>query len=90
MRYSAASSARARPRRFTATCTDIAVILNVNAACPAAVLDGVITEAVNSASRLYRLDTSIFKKECFNMGEQPCLPSCGVLRNLIRSHRSRS
>ena len=57
------------PRSFERPCTDIAVVLNANAACPAAVLDETITEAVKAVSRLYQLDLTVFRKECFNLGE---------------------
>ena len=56
-------------RPFTRPCTDIAVVLNANAACPSAVLDEVIRTAVEKASQLYQLELSLFKKECFNLGE---------------------
>ncbi len=56
-------------RRFAAPCTDIAVVLNASAVCPAAALDEIVMGAVNAASRLYQLDLNIFKKEFFNLGE---------------------
>ena len=56
-------------RCFEKPCTDIAVVLNANAACPADVLDETIREAVKAVSRLYQLDLTVFKKECFNLGE---------------------
>ena len=56
-------------RRFENPCIDIAVVLNANAACPAAILDEIIQEAVNATSRLYQLELRLFKKECFNLGE---------------------
>ena len=56
-------------RRFERPCTEIAVVLNANAACPAARLDGIITEAVNAMSERYQLELMIFKKEFFNLGE---------------------
>ena len=56
-------------RRFARPCTDVAVILNANAACPAAVLDGVIRSAVEETSDRYQLELRYFKKECFNLGE---------------------
>ena len=54
--------------RFSRPCTDLAVILNANAACPADTLDRVMMDAVNVASRLYQLELMIFKKDCFNLG----------------------
>ena len=56
-------------RRFENPCTDIAVVLNANAACPAVVLDEIIQEAVKATSHLYQLELRFFKKECFNLGE---------------------
>ena len=56
-------------RRFERPCTEIAVVLNANAACPAARLDEIIMGAVKAASRLYQLELMIFKKDCFNLGE---------------------
>ena len=56
-------------RRFARPCTDVAVILNANAACPAAVLDGVIRSVVEETSDRYQLELRYFKKECFNLGE---------------------
>ena len=56
-------------RRFARPCTDVAVILNANAACPAAALDGVIRSAVEETSDRYQLELRYFKKECFNLGE---------------------
>ena len=56
-------------RRFERPCTDIAVVLNANAACPADELDEIIMGATKAASQLYQLDYKFFKKECFNLGE---------------------
>ena len=56
-------------RRFERPCTDIAVVLNANAACPAGALDGIMMEAVTAISRRYQLDWMIFKKDYFNLGE---------------------
>ena len=56
-------------RRFERPCTAVAVVLNANASCPAAELDGIITEAVDAVSRKYRLELLIFKKDFFNLGE---------------------
>ena len=56
-------------RRFARPCTDVAVILNANAACTASVLDGVIRSAVEETSDRYQLELRYFKKECFNLGE---------------------
>ena len=56
-------------RRFERPCTEIAVILNANAACPAARLDEIISETVKSVSSRYQLELIVFKKEFFNLGE---------------------
>lgn len=56
-------------RYFEHPCTDIAVILNANAVCPAAGLDRIIWEAVKAASSRSQLDLTVFRKECFNLGE---------------------
>lgn len=57
-------------RRFRNPCTDIAVVLNANAACPAKVLDEIILSAAKAASQTYQLEIRLFKKECFNLGEE--------------------
>ncbi len=56
-------------RRFKAPCTDVAVVLNANAACPAEQLEEIVWKAVKEISRRYQLELRIFKKECFNLGE---------------------
>ena len=56
-------------RRFQRPCTDIAVVLNANAACPAKELDEIILGAAKAASQMYQLEIKLFKKECFNLGE---------------------
>ncbi len=56
-------------RRFERPCTEIAVVLNANAACPAGILDEIIPGAVQAVSGLYQLELQVFKKECFNLGE---------------------
>ena len=55
---------------FQNPCTDIAVVLNANAACPAKVLDEIILGASTAASQKYQLEIRLFKKECFNLGEE--------------------
>ncbi len=57
-------------RPFASPCTDIAVALNGSAACPFRQLDALITGAVGAVSEKYQLELSIFKKECFGMGNQ--------------------
>ena len=56
-------------RRFERPCTDIAVVLNANAACPAKELDEIILNTAKAASQRYQLEIKLFKKECFNLGE---------------------
>ena len=56
-------------RRFVSPCTDIAVVLNANAACPAKELDEIILGATKAVSQVYQLEIRLFKKECFNLGE---------------------
>ncbi|MBR6951774.1 MAG: hypothetical protein IKH56_08615 [Oscillospiraceae bacterium] len=56
-------------RRFDRPCTEIAVVINANASCPAARLDAILTEAVDAASQKHQLELLIFKKEFFNLGE---------------------
>ena len=56
-------------RSFVNQCTDVAVVLNANAVCPAALLDEIIMGAVKTASQIYQLEITIFKKECFHLGE---------------------
>ena len=56
-------------RSFERPCTELAVVLNANAACPAAGLDAVMTEAVHTVSQSYQLELMIFKKDFFNLGE---------------------
>ena len=55
--------------RFVRPCTQIAVILNASAACPAGVLKDLADEAVRTVSEAYQLERMIFKEECFNLGE---------------------
>ncbi len=56
-------------RRFARPCTEIAVIINASADCPAVPLDEAVAEAVEDVSREYRLELQIFKKEVFSLGE---------------------
>ncbi len=57
-------------RRFERPCTELAVILNTSAACPFALLDRLVTEAVNAVSDDYQLELMIFKKDGFDLGEE--------------------
>lgn len=54
---------------FTKSCTELAVILNASALCPAARLGELITAAALSVSEQYQLETVIFKEECFGVGD---------------------
>ncbi len=55
--------------RFPQNLTELAVVLNASAACPAAILDAVLSGAVEAVSREYDLETAVFQKECFGMGD---------------------
>ncbi len=55
--------------RFKKPCTEIAVVLNTNASCPAVTLDEIIMQAVDAVSQKYQLELIIFKKCFFNLGE---------------------
>ena len=55
-------------RRFERPCTDIAVILNASAACPADQLEEILVGAMNSVSDKYQLELTVFKKEGLAMG----------------------
>lgn len=56
-------------RRFARRCTDIAVVLNASAVCPAPRLDELVTQAVESISRSYQLELVIFTKTLVPLGE---------------------
>ena len=55
--------------RFTKPCTELAVIFNASADCPADALEALITGAARAVSDRYQLELMIFKQECFGMGE---------------------
>ena len=55
-------------RPFAGRCTDIAVLLNASAACPAKQLDRILTAAAESVSADYQLEMTVFTKDCFGMG----------------------
>ena len=57
------------PHRFSRPCTDIAVILNMSAACPEGMLDRISSRAVKTVSDRYQLELTVFKKEHFGLGE---------------------
>ena len=54
--------------RFTKPCTELAVVLNASAACPAGKLEELVNDAVRSVSDRYQLELMVFKQECFGMG----------------------
>ena len=54
--------------RFARPCTDIAVVLNASAACPADKLEEIVSDTVRDVSGQYQLELMIFKQECFGMG----------------------
>ena len=54
---------------FDSRCINLAVILNCSAACPADLLDSIITGTVKEVSADHDLELFIHKKECFNLGE---------------------
>ncbi len=56
-------------KAFANPCTDLAVVINASALCPAARLDKTIGRAVRDISRQYQTELMIFKKDCFNLGE---------------------
>ena len=55
-------------RRFTKPCTDIAVVLNASAVCPAETLERIVSGAARSVSEAYQLELMIFKSESLGMG----------------------
>lgn len=55
---------------FTRPCTDLAVVLNATAACPHQALDEIITDTVEAVSRQFQLEWTVFRKECFGLGEE--------------------
>ena len=54
--------------RFERPCTDIAVLLNASAVCPADTLEAIVTGAMNSVSDKYQLELTVFQKEGLAMG----------------------
>ncbi|MBR4744511.1 MAG: hypothetical protein IK082_10045 [Oscillospiraceae bacterium] len=54
--------------RFERPCTDIAVLLNATAACPAEKLEEIIMNTANAVSDEYQLEVMVFKKEGLAMG----------------------
>ena len=58
-----------RTRAFARPCVDVAVVLNATAKCPPAALDAAITGAAEAASQAYNLEMTVFRHDCFGMGE---------------------
>ena len=56
-------------RAFRQPCTDLAVILNASADCPSGLFEELMGRAVETVSDRYQLELSIFKRECFGMGD---------------------
>ncbi|MBO4289643.1 MAG: hypothetical protein J5865_06045 [Lachnospiraceae bacterium] len=56
-------------RAFARPCTQIAVLLNTSARCPAKELEALVESAVFTVSDRYQLELTIHKKDCFNLGE---------------------
>ena len=55
--------------RFERPCTELAVILNASADCPAEEWETLVTQTVKEVSDRYQLELLIFKQECFGMGD---------------------
>ncbi|MBR0482343.1 MAG: hypothetical protein IJJ48_07725 [Firmicutes bacterium] len=53
---------------FEKPCTSVAAVLNASAACPADLLEKIITKAAAEVSAKYQLELSVFKKEALAMG----------------------
>lgn len=53
---------------FERPCTELGVMLNASAVCPADELDRIVTNAVEIVSRKFNLEFVVFKKESFGMG----------------------
>ena len=55
--------------RFEKPCTELAVVLNASAACPAELLEKAVLDGAKAASDRCQLELLIFKQECFGMGD---------------------
>ena len=53
---------------FEKRCTEISVMVNASADCPAAELERIVDEALDLISDDYMLELMFFKRECFGMG----------------------
>lgn len=58
-----------RTRPFSGRCTELAVVLNANAACPAAELDEIVTGAAEESSERFELEMTVFRRDCFSLGD---------------------
>ncbi len=56
-------------RSFAKPCTELAVILNASAVCPADKLGELITGSALAVSERYGIEVMIFREECFGMGD---------------------
>lgn len=56
-------------RPFERPCTELAVILNASAACPPEELDAIVTSAAEESSAAFQLEMTVYKKDCFGMGD---------------------
>ena len=55
-------------KSFAKPCTELAVMLNASAKCPAALFDEIMSAAVEAVSEQYNLTVNVYKKDCFGMG----------------------
>ena len=58
-----------RTRPFERPCTELAVILNASASCPADELDAIVSSAAEEISEKYRFEMTVYKKDCFGLGD---------------------
>ena len=56
-------------RAFERPCTELAVVINVTAACDAKLLDAIISTAEQTVSDRFQLEVTVHKRESFGMGE---------------------
>lgn len=54
--------------RLETPVTELAVVINASAKCPAPLLDTILTNAVQRSSQEFQLENTLFRKECFGMG----------------------
>ena len=53
---------------FENPCTEISVMLNASADCPAAELEPIMDEAIDEVSARFNLELMLYKRQCFDMG----------------------